>query len=182
MKYIDADKLKAEIERLKEEYNERVSARLVSESLVSMGKVEALNKVLAFIESLQQERPSLPSSLDEAADKFAVLYDQGTCDGIAQDCFKAGAQWRDAQIPKLPDNLDEAARLSAVSVPPIWPEKNIESHIRGFKAGAEWMAGQGETIDGEVLTTSDYGWGTIQNPKKLYQWGTEVTLQIRKKQ
>ena len=38
--------------------------------------------------------------------------------------------------------LDEAARLSAVSVPPLWPEKNIESHIRGFKAGAEWMAEQ----------------------------------------
>lgn len=46
-------------------------------------------------------------------------------------------------MPSLPSVLDEAARLSAVSVPPIWPEKNIESHIRGFKAGAEWMAGQG---------------------------------------
>lgn len=38
-------------------------------------------------------RPSLQSNLDEAADKFAVFYDQGTCDGIAQDCFKAGAEW-----------------------------------------------------------------------------------------
>lgn len=38
-------------------------------------------------------KPSLPSNLDEAANKFAVLYDQGTCDGIAQECFKAGAEW-----------------------------------------------------------------------------------------
>ena len=47
--------IRQEIERLKEEYNEQVSARLISESLVSMGKVEALNKVLAFIESLSEE-------------------------------------------------------------------------------------------------------------------------------
>ena len=50
-----------------------------------------------------------------------------------------------------------------------------------FKAGAEWMAGQGETIDGEILTTSDYGWETIRIPKKLYPLGTKVTIQIRRK-
>lgn len=38
-------------------------------------------------------QPSLPSNLDEAANKFAHLYDQGTCDGVAQECFKAGAEW-----------------------------------------------------------------------------------------
>lgn len=54
-KYIDAELLRQEIERLKEEYNKQISAGLISESLVSMGKVEALNKVLAFIDSLQQE-------------------------------------------------------------------------------------------------------------------------------
>ena len=143
-KYIDAELLRQEIERLKEGYNKQVSARLISESLVSMGKVEALNKALAFIESFQQEpdknleeaaekyrrascnaamkpnidgpipeyggnvktafiagaewmknqeikQPSLPDNLDDAANEFAVSYDQGTCDGIAQECFKAGA-------------------------------------------------------------------------------------------
>jgi len=53
--------------------------------------------------------------------------------------------------------------------------------IDGFKAGAEWMAEHGETIDGEILTTSDYGWETIRIPEKLYPLGTKVTIQIRKK-
>jgi len=52
----------------------------------------------------------------------------------------------------------------------------------GKQAGAEWLAEQGETIDGEILTTSDYGWETIRIPKKLYPLGTKVTVQIRKKQ
>ena len=50
-----------------------------------------------------------------------------------------------------------------------------------FKAGAKWMAGLFETIDGEITTTSDNGWEIIRIPKKLYPLGTEVTVQIRKK-
>ena len=38
------------------------------------------------------------NGLEEAADKFAVFYDQGTCDGIAQDCFIAGAKWQKRQM------------------------------------------------------------------------------------
>lgn len=100
MKYIDAELLRKEIERLKEEYNEQVSARLISESLVSMGKVEALNKILAFIDSLQQEQQEM--DLDEAADDY-VRWD--TCDtddgpsvGMATDAFKAGAEWMKDQL------------------------------------------------------------------------------------
>ena len=47
--------------------------------------------------ALEELQLSLPSNLDEAANKFAVLYDQGTCDGIAQECFKAGAEWMAGQ-------------------------------------------------------------------------------------
>ena len=39
-----------------------------------------------------------PNDLEEAADKFAVSYDQGTCDGIAQECFIAGAKWQKEQM------------------------------------------------------------------------------------
>lgn len=42
-------------------------------------------------------------SLEEAAEKFAVFYDQGTCDGIAQDCFIAGAKWQAEHTP-LPED------------------------------------------------------------------------------
>ena len=58
--------------------------------------------------------------------------------------------------PSLPSNLDEAAKESAEK----W-RKNLDGsesrelffqpHIRGFKAGAEWMAGQYEKIEGELV-------------------------------
>lgn len=89
--------------------------------------------------------------------------------------------------PSLPSNLDEAAEDSwAVyeyreSPKGLYSTCYVDGYVDGFQAGAEWMAGQGETIDGEILTTSDYGWETIRIPKKLYPLGTKVTIQIRKK-
>ena len=47
----------------------------------------------------ESEKP-VPADLEEAAEKFARLYDQGTCDGIAQDCFIAGAKWDRQQTLK----------------------------------------------------------------------------------
>lgn len=38
--------------------------------------------------------------LGEAAEKFAHNYDMGTCDGYAQECFKAGAEWMAEQTEK----------------------------------------------------------------------------------
>ena len=40
---------------------------------------------------------------------------------------------------KLPEDLEEAARVSAYSITPTWPESDIKSHIKGFIAGAEWQ-------------------------------------------
>jgi hypothetical protein len=53
------------------------------------------------------EKPA-PAELEEAADKFAVFYDQGTCDGIAQDCFIAGAKWQKDQ-----DDKDLSEKIAA---------------------------------------------------------------------
>lgn len=86
---------------------------------------------------------SLPSNLGEAAEKFAHLYDNGTCDGIAQDCFKAGA---------------------------------------------EWMAGQGVYADAEVCKLADRAWVTALDEKLFqnevydkFKAGDKVVVQIRKK-
>lgn len=84
----------------------------------------------------------------------------------------------------LPSNLDEAAEDSWSVYEYRESPRGLYStcYVDGFKAGAEWLARQGETIEGEILTTSDYGWETIRIPKKLYPLGTKVTIQIRKKQ
>lgn len=55
-----------------------------------------ISDVLDEIEK-ELSQPSLPSNLDEAAEKFAHFYDNGTCDGVAQECFKAGAEWMAGQ-------------------------------------------------------------------------------------
>ena len=81
----------------------------------------------------------------------------------------------------LPSDLDDAAEAHRRKV--YWGDSEMCQFVREvFKSGAEWVAGQGETIDGEIITTSDYGWETIRIPKKLYPLGTKVTVQIRKKQ
>lgn len=87
-------------------------------------------------------------------------------------------------LPILPSNLDEAAEDSWSVYEYRESPRGLYStcYVDGFKAGAEWLARQGETIEGEILTTSDYGWETIRIPKKLYPLGTKVTIQIRKKQ
>lgn len=94
--------------------------------------------------------------------------------------------------PSLPSNLDEAAHSYA------W--KKQENHIDfdgdeyldygprydAFKAGAEWMAGQGETVAGIVtkvgdkldVETTEY----LIPEESEFERGDEVVIQIRKKQ
>ena len=64
------------------------------------GEVD-VDKMLTECRGYDEENKQPDKSLEEAANKFAVFYDQGTCDGIAQDCFIAGAEWQKEQ-----DNYD----------------------------------------------------------------------------
>ena len=61
----------------------------------------------------QRAEESVPTDLEEAANKFAVFYDQGTCDGIAQDCFIAGAKWMKEQDEKEQADLFTIVALDA---------------------------------------------------------------------
>lgn len=84
--------------------------------------------------------------------------------------------------PSLPSNLDEAAHKYADGENPTCPCE--ECLIKTFKAGAEWMAGQGVTISGFItgcddhlsLETEDYL--PIDSP---FDDMEDVIVQIRKK-
>jgi len=52
-----------------------------------------------YMDMVRGKEP-VDKGLEEAADNFAHCYDQGTCDGIAQDCFIAGAEWDREQMMK----------------------------------------------------------------------------------
>ena len=96
-KYIDAEKLKAEIERLHNEY-------LLKDNC-SYGVSDICEKIEDFITSLHQEQPSLPSNLDEAAinrmhDSDMYLSD-ATIEEIGDALLKMahfGAEWMAKQM------------------------------------------------------------------------------------
>ncbi len=107
MKYIDAEKLKAEIEK-RMHICDGVFER--DSDTYYQGKAVAYQETLSLIDSLQQEKPS--GDLEEAAIDFAdnarkalyskdyaissiADYDHGCIDG-----FKAGAEWQKEQMIK----------------------------------------------------------------------------------
>jgi len=111
MKYIDVEKLKAEIGIIRQMLENRDVHFNEVKKIRTETMVEFCKCLLNFIDSLQQEQTSLPDNLDEAAEKFARLYDNGTCDGIAQDCFNAGAEWQKEQMMRRAANAEITKRL-----------------------------------------------------------------------
>ena len=95
-KYIDAEKLIAEIERWRDKAKEKYN-----ESTYSMGRCDALAEFRNHIVSLQQEQPKLPgydkallevkSKVDELYEEAGIglcEYDTGLYNGIAETCMK----------------------------------------------------------------------------------------------
>lgn len=133
--------------------------RNIKESLNGVRKL-LKGEELTGGERLERLRPSLPSNLDEVAEEYR---DTEVCTGsdyidddgdslyrsfALKEAFKAGAKWRDAQIPKLPDSLNGAANNYCVDIRLGYPRVMDETDkyiFNAFKAGAEWMARQGDT-------------------------------------
>lgn len=73
----------------------------------------------------------IPKDLEEAANKFAVFYDQGTCDGIVQDCFKAGAKWQAEQDQETIELAEDHAYLAgAVNEREKMMKKAVEVRVQ----------------------------------------------------
>ena len=71
--------------------------------------------------------------------------------------------------PSLPSNLDEAAEAHRRKV--YCGDAEMCQFVREvFKSGAEWMATQWETIDGEITTTSDTG-KSYESQRSCIHWG-----------
>lgn len=153
-KYIDADRLKAEIKRLKkhseESKKEWIGEGYNQNAFAEDCRISSFDKLLSFIDSLQQEQSSLPSNLDEAAHDYA---------------WEKQDMVYDAEGEIL---MDYGPRYDA------------------FKAGAEWMAGQGVTCEGKVFTSAFTSYvktpGIEELLKDVFPEDTEVIVQIRKKQ
>lgn len=68
-------------------------------------------ELLSFLDTLSEEPDK---SLEKAAVNFAHFYDQGTCDGIAKDCFIAGARWQKQKV--FEDGLDAVKRENSTVI------------------------------------------------------------------
>ena len=105
---------------------------------------------------------------------------------ITTDVIEALSMAIDAlRLPPLPEGLDEAAEESARKwrKNPDGSESRelfFQPHIRGFKAGAEWMAGQVVTFETEVYE-SYTGKPIIEEITESFIPGDKVIVQVRKK-
>ena len=126
----------------------------IEEAIGCLSKVESVALDKEFKQALQVAIQTLsskePQGLDEAAEKAGWEWacenklDPYSMGQAYYEGYKAGVKWRDAQITKLPDNIDEAAFEYACGS----PFRNTET--AAFKAGAKWMAEQGVTFEASI--------------------------------
>jgi len=143
-KYIDAEKLKSEIERLK-----GISEYYPYHQDYSL----ALDEVLTHIASLQQEQPEptcktcgfYDNNCPFIRGKF-IPYPNKVCKDYIYSVMKQQEQ------PSLPSNLDEAAEEYMQQVKARFLRTLEHPTAKdAFKAGAEWMAGQFQIIEGVLV-------------------------------
>jgi len=109
MKYIDAERLisylENEVDKEFKKTEEKANSPIFCHFHSGCRK-QALDTI-DFIKSLQQERPSIPSNLDEAAHDYAWEKQEHHIDfdgeeyldyGPKYDAFKAGAEWMARQV------------------------------------------------------------------------------------
>lgn len=85
MKYIDADRLRAEIERLKEGVGIGLSEY---EAGYHNGAGEVCNEILSVIDSLQQEQPDV--DLEKASRNVYESWMGGTMNDVRRDMVELG--------------------------------------------------------------------------------------------
>lgn len=114
---------------------------------------EELGRFNRFLDTLAVDAPE---GLDEAARLYAIPHymkdidrehiDEYPYDTGLEAAFKAGAEWRNSQLPKLPDSLDEAAKTYEAyhdvddSQPYLYTVRGDIANA--FKVGAEWREAQ----------------------------------------
>jgi len=112
-KYIDAALLREKIAEQMESLPREVGRGAGTITSKGYGMMEAFQIIRSIIDSLQEEQPSLPSNLDEAAEKYAnthygeffeVEYEFGDPIEVivddkpfVRDAFKSGAEWMAGQ-------------------------------------------------------------------------------------
>lgn len=145
--YIDADKLKAEIERLKGQLIRGACAAQIE--METNCKEEAYDEVLSFLSTLESEKP-VPNDLEEAAE---ISFDEA---------YALTEDYRDFLAKGLTEKRPR----------PIGPHWFCEYAKNRFIAGAKWQAEQDqETI--ELAEDHAYFAGSVNEREKMMKEAVE---------
>ena len=154
------EKIKAEIERRREKCAD-IAADSSNEEVAEYyrGKEVAYDEALSFIESLEKE----PRDCGKGIHK-----QEYTCCDMS---------WMD-ESQRLEEAALKAAGLHIEHSLKFYNEEKY--HV--FKAGAKWMAEQGETVEGEIVcaVAHPHENKVIARVNGNYKFGDKVIVQIRK--
>ena len=178
MNYIPAEKLISEIKFAKSVYdNPKRVIHGVADAFRQDGRVAMCDDILKKIASLQQEQPEVqngkfvfPKYLyartkdNKTIDMSYAPQDMTAIEYIRNDFVQSG--------------LDEAAEKYSENI--LANNEDLQDAIEdAFKAGSEWMAGQGYVKEGIARPDDCEIWVNMTNTD--IKDGDEVIVQIRKK-
>ena len=208
MKYIDADRLREELQKPKTEL--KVGNYYLDNSEQAVGYENALIDFELLIDSLQQEQQKQKKNCNDCPhcvdrkDQFGWHF-KGCFGGPYNGKFIAEIDECPLQQeqPSLPSNLDEAEFEYVQSLDEIPANQEEENMIYdAFKAGAKWMAKQGVSIPAHIFmpceikdvydsSKGEYpaaihpdcgGSLVLERYLKDFKHNEEVIMQIRKKE
>lgn len=108
MKLIDADKLREQIDKLKELYRPFLSE---FENGYKEGRNDVLDDVLKLIDEASDLSPISSTGLEKAAEEYAK---DETMAGLAERAFKAGANWQKEQDKETIELAEDHAMLAGM--------------------------------------------------------------------
>lgn len=133
MKYIDADKLRAEIKKLQDIFVETAKEMETEDeaTVYSMCAVEFGDELLSFLDTLPDESEQPTKGYDEAYLNEKIAKASKSWEGVDVDKFMDEIRGREP----VSDDLEKAANVFANQ-----DCVTFISRKKGFKAGAEWGA------------------------------------------
>lgn len=193
--------IRAEIERLKSKYRHNGLWTSSFQSDLAMAKIESMNELLSFIDTLPDE--PISEYLEEAAVSYCFDNGLNLSPMVATDFARHFAEWGAEHLRDTtkmsPEDLKEAAVDTADGL--LAKPKDYELSARadywngahdGFIAGAEWMKAKMTegAVEGEVCILPGYvAYVKEKNNESLKQYlldnfktGDEVRIIILQKE
>lgn len=129
----------AEIERLKSKYRHNGLWTSSFQSDLAMAKIESMNEILSFLDTLPDEPVTDCHELEKSADEYQLEAKKHILDGspigTAKDAFIAGAEWQKRKMMEgaVEGVVNHGTAVSYV----ISDEDQLDERLKQFQNDAE---------------------------------------------